>query len=200
MGTGLTPTLAVPAGTAGYPAMSPVAALEQGFVLAPGEIGVTAMRVRERERAVYEGEQNRQGVRVGELGLMIHFEDSSELTDIPQIYSLPNTPRWLLGVVNLHGRLIPVFDLLRFLHLDRSPEKVTLRLLILGHDANAAGVLIDNLPYRLRWTSDKQVDADLAPKLLEPHVKACCMIDDQIWFDLDCKSMLDAMEADLHHA
>ena len=75
-----------------YPALMPVAALEQEFVLARGETGVMALRVNNRESATYEGEQDRQGIRVGELGLMINFDDSSELTDIPQIYHLPNTP------------------------------------------------------------------------------------------------------------
>lgn len=180
-----------------YPALMPVAALEQEFVLARGETGVMALRVNNRKSATYEGEQNRQGIRVGELGLMINFDDSSELTDIPQIYHLPNTPHWLLGVVNLHGRLIPVFDLLRFLHLDSSPDQSTQRLLILGHDADAAGILIDNLPYRLKWTNEKQSDADLAPQLLEPHVRACCMIEEQIWFDLDSDSLLNALERTL---
>ena len=186
---------------AGYPALPPVEALEREFVLAPGETGVMALRVDRREAGEYEGEQNRQGIRIGELGLMIHFDDSSELTDIPQMFHLPNAPHWVLGVVNLHGRLIPVFDLLRFLHVDRSPDsgKRALRLLILGHDANAAAVVIDGLPYRLRWTAEQRVEADLAPKLLEPHVRACCMIDGQLWFDLDCKTMLDALEADLAH-
>ena len=180
-----------------YPAMAPVAALEREFILAPGETGTMAIRVNNREAAIYEGEQDRQGICVGELGLMINFNDSSELTDIPPIYHLPNTPRWLLGVVNLHGRLIPVFDLLRFLHLDRSADKTTQWLLILGHDADAAGILIDNLPYRLKWTNEKQSDADLAPTLLEAHVRACCMIDDRIWFDLDSTSLLNALEREL---
>ena len=128
---------------------------------------------------------------------MIHFKEGSELTEMPPLHHLPNTPRWLLGVVNLHGRLIPVFDLLRYLNLERTLETKQM-LLVLGHDADAAGFLIDGLPQRLRWTDNEQSEVDLAPRLFEPHVRASCLIDGKVWFDLKLSSLLDALEADLN--
>ena len=180
-----------------YSALPPVEALERGFELASGETGAMALVADWRQTVVFGEEQSRQGFRIGEVGLMIHFKEGSELTEMPPLHHLPNTPRWLLGVVNLHGRLIPVFDLLRYLNLERTLETKQM-LLVLGHDADAAGFLIDGLPQRLRWTDNEQSEVDLAPRLLEPHVRASCLIDGKVWFDLKLSSLLDALEADLN--
>ena len=88
---------------------------------------------------------------------------------------------------------LPVFDLLRFLNLERESDAKQM-LLVVGHDADAAGFVIDGLPQRLRWTSALQSDADLAPRRLEAHVRASCLIDGKIWFDLETDSLLDALE------
>ncbi|MDO5674999.1 MAG: chemotaxis protein CheW [bacterium] len=176
-----------------YPGLKPVEALERGFVLAPGETGIMAMGADWRKPAEFEGIQHRQGFRLGEIGIMIHFDEASELTEIPTLHHLPNTPRWLLGIANLHGRLIPVFDLLSYLGLERAQETKQM-LLVLGHDADAAALVIDGLPQRLRWHNEEQSDADLAPKLLEPHVRATCLLDDKFWCDLDSASLLCALE------
>lgn len=179
-----------------YAALLPVEALERSFVLAPGETGILSLAAGWQTPTVFEGEQSRQGFLVGLLGLMIPFEAGSELTEMPPLHHLPNTPPWLLGMVNLHGRLIPVFDLLRFLGLEREGGGKPM-LLVLGHDADAAGFVIDGLPQRLRWTSAVQSDADLAPRRLEPHVRACCLIDGKIWFDIDTTTLLNAIEESL---
>lgn len=189
-------TTAAPSQEMTYPDLKPVEALEQGFVLAPGETGVMGMSADWRDPVMFEGVQNRQGFSIGEVGLMIHFEEGSELTEIPPLYHIPNSPHWLLGVVNLHGRLIPVFDLLRFLNLELESDRKRM-LLVLGHDADAAGFIIDGLPQRLRWSNEEQSEADLAPKKLEPHVRATCLVDGKVWFDLDSASLLDALEETL---
>lgn len=45
--------------------------------------------------------QQREGFFIGHLGLMIRYEDGSELADLPATYRLPNAPDWFTGVANL---------------------------------------------------------------------------------------------------
>ena len=61
------------------------------------------------------GKQHRARFRIGNVGVLISSSDSSELTDMPSLYYLPNTPLWLKGMANLHGNLVPVFDLAAYL-------------------------------------------------------------------------------------
>jgi twitching motility protein PilI len=141
-------------------------------------------------------EQSRQGFRVGSIGLMVRYEDGSELTEMPQVFRLPNAPDWFCGMANLHGMLTPVFDLSLYLGIDRDAQAKPM-LLVLSHGANAAGVLIDGLPQRLRWTDDESADPGTAPALLVPHVSGAALITEQLWFDLQSASLLDALEGAL---
>ena len=79
---------------------------------------------------------------MGGLHLMIGYEDGSQLTELPQVFRMPNAPRWMLGMANLHGTLIPVFDLAAYLGIEREATDRRF-LLVLGHGADAAGVVIE---------------------------------------------------------
>ena len=139
------------------------------------------------------GNQTRQGFRIGTLQLMIRYEDGSQLIEMPQIYRLPNVPEWFRGMANLYGMLTPVFDLSRYIGVEpRAGAKQM--LLVLSHGADAAGILIDGMPERLRWTEAERTGTDMAPDTLAPHLRGACLIGDELWFDLETSSFLDALE------
>jgi twitching motility protein PilI len=157
---------------------------------------VTQGAARHSESRADGGYQARQGFRVGDLALMVRYEDGSELTAMPRLVHLPNTPAWCLGMANLHGLLVPVFDLGGWIGLNTAPTGSHM-LLVLSHGADAAGVAIDGLPQRLRWTPDQQADAATAPARLAPHVRGAALIEGVLWFDIDRTALLDAFEASL---
>lgn len=143
--------------------------------------------------------QKRQGFQLGELSVMIGYLDGSELTEIPDVYYLPNVPTWFLGMANLHGNTVPVFDLVAYLGLQPRSEAVQKgtgrrMLLVLGHGADAVGIVIEDLPRRLSWLPNQEMNSDTAPLALQPHVRAAVLIDGALWFDLDCESLFNALE------
>ena len=180
--------IALPVGLA----LMPTQALTAGFVheLAIEPSGPQAGRA---GSALLVGEQFRQGFRIGELCLMVRYENGSELTEMPEIFRLPNVPEWFCGIANLHGMLTPVFDLSRYLGVEPDP-KAKRMLLVLSHGADAAGMVIDGLPQRLRWSESESADTSAAPSRLAPHVRAAALIGEQLWFDLECAALLDALE------
>lgn len=152
--------------------------------------------------AVADDTRSRQGVRIGSVGVMLTYEDSSELTDMPELYYLPNAPAWIMGLANLHGNFVPVFDLAAYLGIEKnkapsasqSIETDKSMLLVLGHGAEAAGIIIDGIPQRLVPLHQQQTDTDTAPALLMPHIRDAYFLNGQLWFDLDCRSLLSALE------
>ncbi len=151
--------------------------------------------------------QSCQGVRIGAVGLMLSYEDSSELTEVPELYYLPNSPVWVKGLANLHGNLIPVFDLAEYLGIEAQthqsaaylPARTKNMLMVLGHGAEAAGVLVDGMPQRLAPLERYKTNTDTAPALLLPHLRGAYFIDNQLWFDLDCSSLLTTLEQEMMH-
>jgi len=149
-----------------------------------------------RPRPITSGQQlqARQGVRLGSLNVMLRYEDGSELTEIPDVHLLPNAPAWFAGMVNLHGLLIPALDLALWLHAKEQTAAKPM-LLVLGHGPDAAGVLIDGLPVRLRYDAhDTAVADDCAPHAIQRFVRSTHLIDDAVWFDLDVPGLLSTVE------
>jgi len=177
--------------TTAAPVLAPSIALTRGFVG-----GTSPAAAAKAQGTAYEA---RQGFRIGELALMVRYADGSELTEMPPLYRLPNAPSWLLGIANLHGMLVPVFDLAGWAGLDTAAQEPSTRrmLLVLAHGADAAGVVIDGLPRRLRWAQDQKADAATAPARLAPYVHGAALIDGALWFDIDRAALLEAIEASI---
>jgi twitching motility protein PilI len=167
-------------------ALSPTEALTRGFVLGAASQPIASAQ----GHAAHEA---RQGFRIGELALMVRYADGSELTEMPPLYRLPNAPAWLAGMANLHGALVPVFDLAQWAGLPPAAQSRRM-LLVLAHGADAAGIVIDGLPQRLRWTPDQKADAATAPARLAPYVRGAALIAGVLWFDLDRAALLEAIE------
>lgn len=144
----------------------------------------------------HAGDETRQGFLIGELRLMIRYEDSSELSELSSIQRLPNAPDWFSGIANLHGKLTPVFDLARYLGVHSDPGTKRM-LLVLAHGADATGILIDGLPERLRLPDNESIDAGAAPDSITPHLRGANHIGEKLWFDLDTHSLLGALEKSL---
>jgi twitching motility protein PilI len=142
------------------------------------------------------GLQLREGFRIGALSLMIRYEAGSELTDLPPSYSLPNAPDWFLGMANLHGSLVPVFDLARYVGV-QSTLGVKPMLLVIGHGADAAGAVIDGLPERLRFDDEQRIDGSFVPLALQGCIAGVCLIGEHAWLDLDPPALLARLEGEL---
>ncbi|MEJ6023928.1 chemotaxis protein CheW [Ramlibacter sp. PS4R-6] len=173
---------------------NPVTPLPPSVALTRGFVGGTPQaKPAQAQGATFEA---RQGFRIGGLRLMVRYADGSELTEMPRLHRLPNVPSWLLGIANLHGMLVPVFDLAGWAGLAGAAPEPALRrmLLVLAHGADAAGVVIDGLPQRLRWAADQKADAATAPARLAPYVHGAALIDGALWFDIDRAALLEAIE------
>lgn len=210
--------------------LPPVEALKQMFVLADSHvemINVTSADMPTSTGSItdtsqfsnlYDGVLKRQGFRIGQFNLMISYADGSEISDLPVVHPIPNAPDWFLGFCNLHGHLIPVFDLKVYLQVDETnieqainteegdqiPSPLTNNamfskkrkmLFVVGHNENATGIIIEDFLERLEVARDElQTDTLLAPVELRASVRESYLIDDKLWFDLDVEKFLSDIE------
>lgn len=135
---------------------------------------------------------HRRGFRVGNLALLVGMDAASEVTKLPAICHLPGAPLGVRGLINRHGRVVPVVDLSGLLGL---PVKQTMNpwLLVCGWGEAAVGLLIDSLPERRVFTQAEAIRATEAASPLAQFAHAAYRQDGQIWLDMDMEAFFVAV-------
>ena len=134
----------------------------------------------------------RQAFRVGHMRLLAPFAVTSELVELPNVYPLPRMPANLLGLVNLHGRIVPLFDLAALFETEHLPREKRM-LLVIGHGNEAAGIVIDGLPRRMVFAPDTQIVPPALPAGPAAAIVATYLAGDDAWFEFDYAQLLDQL-------
>jgi purine-binding chemotaxis protein CheW len=98
-----------------------------------------------------------------EFGLPIEAVD--EVAHVPtEITRLPKTPKFLEGVVNLRGEVLPVVDQRRRFDMPKFEEGEVRRLIVVRTERHRAGLIVDSVSEVLRVPADA---VEPAPDLTE---------------------------------
>lgn len=174
------------------PLLAPTEALLRGFDFdAPAPAHPAGSPADAREAILL-----REGFRLGPLRLMIRYQDGSELTELPTVYLLPRAPAWFRGMANLHGTLVPVFDLAGLFGVEHDAAAKPM-LLVLGHGDERAGVVIDGLPLRLRLAAADRAEDAAVPLSLAGCVSHAYWSDGLDWMDLQVDDLLRTLSEEL---
>ena len=82
-------------------------------------------------------------VRLGQGRVAADLSAVAEVGRVPALTRVPGVPRWLAGVANWRGRLLPVLDLRPLLGVDPTPWGPRARLVVLTADGVSAGFVAD---------------------------------------------------------
>jgi twitching motility protein PilI len=140
--------------------------------------------------ASVEEKHARYGFRISTLGLLIKTGCSSEVLHKPDIWDLPGSSPWLLGLVNLRSNLVPVFDLRQLFSLPPRDTTLAQLVLVLGQGDRAAGLLIDDFPKPLFEMNSLPVLPQL-PEELQAHVRGSFINGDGVWLEFDHESFFE---------
>lgn len=88
--------------------------------------------------------------RLGEEQFGVPIAAVQEIVRLPDITPIPEAPRFVEGVINLRGRIIPVLDLGRRLRLPDRPRTRKARILIVEVDRRQVGLIVDGASEVLR--------------------------------------------------
>ena len=132
----------------------------------------------------------RYGFRIGELGLLIDPDAGSEVLAVPSVTPLPDAPPAFLGLINLRGNLVPLYELRVLLGMGQAQAGADTKVLVFGQGEQAVGVLIDGYPRALSALSPLP-DLPLLPDALQAHVLAGYMQDRTVWLEFDHSSFFD---------
>ncbi len=140
--------------------------------------------------AATEEQRARYGFRISTLGFLIKPGCSSEILFKPDIWDLPGSSPWLLGLVNLRSNLVPVFDLRQLFDLPPRDGAAAQRLLVLDQGDKAVGLLVDDFPKPLLDMSFLPALPQL-PEELQAHVRGGYVKGDSVWLEFDHESFFE---------
>lgn len=123
-------------------------------------------------------------IRISNLNLVLPYGILSELVEVPQYAELPLMPENVVGLCNLRGNLVPVFNL--YTHLKMGVDINGRYLIALGEGSSTVGVLLESLPYMVReseCTPTAQVPT--LPNKLSPYISNVFKRDDQVLVEYD---------------
>lgn len=85
------------------------------------------------------------GYRVGSRRLLSSFEEVVEVIALPSVLPVPGAQAWLLGIVNLRGRLLPVIDLRQFLEGVHTARQDGQRVIVARQPGGDVVLVIDEI-------------------------------------------------------
>lgn len=141
----------------------------------------------------------RYGFRIQNYCFLIEHKTICEVVRQEQIYEVPNTAAWVLGIINLRGNLVPVFDLMKRLD-EFSTRHTDARLLVFDRGELAVAIYIDGLPVGLEI--DPQDNSQMTtipqelPAVLRAHVGAAYRVGGNTWMELDHRGLFEELLSD----
>jgi twitching motility protein PilI len=146
-------------------------------------------------------EDLRHGLYIGKLCLLVGYAQASALVERQPISRLPNTPRWLLGMANVRGTITPVYDIARYLGIERRADRSQM-LLLLGNGARSAALQVDGTTELVDVSKCRRHDLQAKHRqlnLLGPFFTAAYQKEGTMWFDFSVLDWLDYVGRSLLH-
>lgn len=138
----------------------------------------------------------RYGFNLGEVNLLISQMMMCEVVQHSIIYPIPNTPSWILGLINLRGILVPVLNIKKKLGQDNEKGKV---LLALDRGERTFATYVDALPKSINLDKDNFISIDVPdniPEILKGYTHEAYMLDDELWLDINYDAFIKHITRD----
>ena len=94
---------------------------------------------------VETGETEWQGLgfQIGGVRMVSRVGDITEMLLVPRLTRLPGVKRWVAGMANVRGRLIPIIDLHRYLDIPNTSGKLLRRVMVVESGDLVAGLVVE---------------------------------------------------------
>ncbi len=137
-------------------------------------------------------EKDRYTFVLGKLAFFLPDEMLSEVVENADYAYLPRMSENVLGLSNIRGDLVPVFDLHNFLNVERDNKEQ--HLLSIGVGEEAVGVLLDRLPFRVKESECQMIkSAPILPEAIKPFVSQIYKHGEQVILDYQHEALFSSL-------
>lgn len=97
------------------------------------------------------------GFRIGDINLVSPLKQVNEILHFPRLTTVPGTQRWVKGVANIRGTLLPIIDLQGFLHDKPLTHTSKTRVLVVKRDELSVGLVVSEVLGLKHFQDDEKV-------------------------------------------
>lgn len=158
---------------------------------------MTKFNEREQETSESHGMEPTEflSFRIGDSEYSVEIMSVREIRGWTRTTSLPHAPRFVRGVINLRGTVLPVVDLAMRLGLDETEPEDRNVIIVVDVGSRVMGLRVDAVSDILSFTRDQlQPPPDVATSSKAPFVKALTILEDRMVRLLDLEVVLPSGE------
>jgi purine-binding chemotaxis protein CheW len=134
--------------------------------------------------------------RIGQEEFAIDVLSVQEINRLVEVTRVPKTPRYVEGVINLRGRIIPVLDLRRRFGLTTSTQTLQSRIVVVSVQGKLVGFIVDSVVEVLRVPKSAiEPPPNIGNAAGAEFTQGVGRIDDRLLIVLDLNRLLMKSEA-----
>ena len=99
------------------------------------------------------------GFRINDINLVAPLKQVNEILHLPKLTHVPGTQKWVKGVANIRGTLLPILDLQGFLQEKPLPQSNRSRVLVVKRDELSVGLVVSEVLGLKHFQDEEKVTA-----------------------------------------
>lgn len=99
------------------------------------------------------------GFRINDINLVAPLKQVNEILHLPRLTHVPGTQKWVKGVANIRGTLLPILDLQGFLQEKPITQTNKARVLVVRRDDLSVGLVVNEVLGLKHFQDEEKVTA-----------------------------------------
>lgn len=91
----------------------------------------------------------------------IEIDQIQEIINLQKVFSVPRSPNYIMGVINLRGNIVPVIDIKPILRLPPWKQDVNSRIVLINAENVIVGIVVDEIGDVVSLTGSKIEPLDI---------------------------------------
>ena len=112
----------------------------------------------------------RYGYKISNMNFLVPEKTTSEIIQNHNIFSLPKSPSWIEGLINIRGNIIPVMNIGKLVKQANSEKLTSILVLDKADNKSAIAIMINDLPVSLE-IGESNTAASGYPEVLNDFIE-----------------------------
>lgn len=131
------------------------------------------------------------GFHIGKDSFGVDIRMVSEILRMVEITSVPKSPLFVEGVINIRGRIVPILNLRTLFGLEEKPHTINTEIIVAKIDDKEIGLTIDQVAEIVTTSSDDILPPDKQTVPMARFLIGMITLDQGLMFLIDLKKILD---------